>query len=185
MGTYNTSTLDFRHDDSFWNLSIETSRDPQTFTTINMWENNVYLEFMPCGIDVNQIYFWLYNESGLENFDTITYFDQPSDPALINFRKNASLFDLKRVRCHGTWEINSTTIILADGKCGDDDVGQKIVNNTRYSGLWPFPTDALPTVTVALVPGGQSFDWPCLNATYSMAVVTSYWTRAVFMLNKY
>lgn len=177
---------DFRTNDETWMETIRSNHGPHhegdlAMTSMWLYHDQKALGIMPSD-ENNACYISMYDNSSVDRFPMQIY-DGTKDPIeLDNFRTQAHKFRLTRTECHGHWRLSSTATILIEGHC---DIGSmadsKVLQGTSMA---PFAYDILPSI-------GHSYKgfaendpklMPWLNATHAVSVVTSYWSRAVYMI---
>jgi hypothetical protein len=170
----NSSIEAFRNSDGpFFNETIAGTIF-STFGDFNNWA----LGWLPAGSDavygssvIVGHYYWQ------PDFGD-AYINDPSNPQFIQFQTTAFMFNTRRERCAGTWQINRTAIVLLDGSCSGIQT-----NQTKTSTEVPFPLDALPVLNHALQPysGGERNSSSWRVPAFLTSVATSYWARWLFM----
>lgn len=187
IATYNISSDRFTQDDSFW-WDAASQYGLSSVYTYQM-ENDVsymFLGTMVCSKN-HQMYYGIYPSSTISYYSALVSYPTPSeysDPVYDEFRGRAQLYDIRRGRCLGTWDINTTSILLTGGSCDDPEHSSADSSILDRSIMWPYYVDALPP----LVTTYEKFVHPpisrWLNATNVVSIANMYWARAVFMINR-
>jgi hypothetical protein len=98
------------------------------------------------------------------------------------FRENALLFNIRRRKCRGKWNITSSGDVKLDsGNCDDTTaaVNSEFLQDPQ---LWPFWLDTLPVLVHSLGKFAKSRNQsPWLNASYATAAATAWWARSIHM----
>lgn len=98
-----------------------------------MYEGNTRIGMVHSD-DNSQVAFGLYNATDDSSCQDLHYIDDTQDPDIIAFRQNASIYDISRVQCHGTWYINKTSISLLGGSCDlSIKISQDVITRVNYS----------------------------------------------------
>lgn len=180
VARYNASIETYRQkNDPFFNstLNASTSAGDAGFTTFCSFDAFAlgWLPSIPTITDGSYVlvgyYYW-------EPLFWDVYIFNASDPQFIAFQETALMFNIRRERCAGTWQINRTAVVLLEGSCSGI-----LTNQGPVSSEIPFFLDALPVLNYALLPyaghrNGSSWRMPA----FATGVATSYWARWLYML---
>lgn len=174
---------DFRVNDTAWVEALESSmaNTQGGLSAGYLYQNSgKAIGFMPAD-DNNQCFIGIYpNSSVFPGFETLYY--PRRDFAL--FRARALKFNLSRHRCFGTWQVNSTGVVLTGGNC----IPSYTVNSSilQVPNSTPDPYDLLPELHYVFQgfagsDGVEPVDDAWLNVTYATSVATAFWARALYM----
>lgn len=179
---YNTSTEAYRSNDSFWQETMDKSNNPYQRGLSTFHEFNGYaLGFLPGIPSESDGASCLLGHYRSPKVIWNSYITNLSDPYAVAFRAAALMFNTRRERCHGTWKVNSTNIILTNGSCDGVQTSQAPLSSHEYA--TPFPLDALPVLVQALRDYSRvRSQSPWLLPAVTTAVATSYWSRLAYML---
>lgn len=190
------STLDaLRDDENFWKKSFQWSgkaHNYQGLTSLRRgggWQKTAF-GFIPeyqnnSGTGHGSCLLGLYPDAtsplvGFTNYSTY------NDPVVVEFRKHALLFDIRRRKCRAEWQISTQDIRLVSGHCYPNTlavhVDPKVVEN--YA---PPSIDCLPNLWATLswlnvsTHGDGASTWKI--PSYAIAVAISYWSRSAFLMD--
>ncbi|KAJ9660279.1 hypothetical protein H2198_002587 [Neophaeococcomyces mojaviensis] len=130
-----------------------------------------YIESMQKEIGTNET--WRLSASVNANLD---------EPDIISFRKSALMFNIRRQKCKGEWDINHSSVKLVGGDCGDNTtyVDSSVVEDRDQ--LSPFWLDTLPVLVHNIGDFANirsQSQW--LIPSYATDAATAFWVRAAFM----
>ncbi|KAF8847214.1 hypothetical protein BDZ45DRAFT_539676, partial [Acephala macrosclerotiorum] len=182
VARYNTSIESRRNkNDPFFNNTLNDAWGTReqmfsTFFEFNAWALG-WLPSRPTVQDGQYVFVGHYYWFPLFWDDYIT---DPSDPKFAAFQTTALMFNIRRERCAGTWQINRTAVVLLNGSCSGVQTNQEPVATYMET---PFPLDALPVLVHSLTPYSadrNTSSW--ILPAFATSVATSYWSRWLFML---
>jgi hypothetical protein len=180
---YNTSGEIYINNDSFWNYTFSQSGRSNDVGYVNSWElfNGWDLGLILGSVsDIDGTYCFAgnYEDPHQDTYNLATYSDPLSQDSLM-FRSAAFMFNIRRQKCFGTWEITRNNITLLDGWCTPQLMNQ----STFYdNAALPFPLDAMPVLVHSI---GQyapdRLNSPWLIPAFTTSIATTYWSRLVYM----
>lgn len=174
------NSSDFRTNNKTWIDAIETSIKDSLggLSTIYLYQGGgARIGFMPTGAN-DECYFGLYYNSS--DWGGLSHYGNPEEPDFTWFRKRAYKFKLKRARCHGHWQMNSTSIVLVNGDC---DLNQAVDSSIlQGKNMVPVDFDVLPTQQHIFGTYAKNPDSIWLSPSYAISVVTIYWARALYAI---
>ncbi|KAI9717813.1 MAG: hypothetical protein M1812_004542 [Candelaria pacifica] len=108
--------------------------------------------------------------------DWLTTTRDPHDDDSVAFRSAALMFNTRRERCKGTWQITNSNITLIGGYCTGVPTTQDILDDQ------PFAMDAMPVLVHILERyAGVRKESPWLLPTFVVSVANMYWARMVYI----
>lgn len=179
---YNTSGQIYINNDSFWNYTFAQRSDNgegylNSWELFNGWDLGLLLS---SGSDTDGTYCFAGNyEDPAGDTGNLAYYLDPMNHDSLLFRSAAFMFNTRRQKCFGRWEITRNSITLLDGRCTPQLTDQSVFN--KPSAL-PFPLDAMPVLVHSI---GQyatdRLDSPWLIPAFTTGIATTYWARFAFM----
>jgi hypothetical protein len=174
---YNTSGQIYINNDSFWNGTYQLPDNGDNGEGyLNSWElfNGWNLGLLlSSGGDADGTYCFAANYIDPDTSNLAYYPDPMSNDSLL-FRSAASMFNTRRQKCFGIWEITQNNITLSDGQCTPQLTDQSIFN---FGGALPFPLDAMPVLVHSLGQYSEHPDSPWLIPAFATGIATAYWAR--------
>ncbi|KAI9707816.1 MAG: hypothetical protein M1836_000778 [Candelina mexicana] len=178
VARYNTSGKMYIDDDAFWNDTYSNLYgDLNIFHLFNGF--NLGLLFGNWTESDGATCFLGTYEQKVKT-EWLKFANDPQEPDSVGFRSTALMFNTRRERCHGTWEITYNTIYLTNGSCTGVLTAQEVLQDH------PHPLDAMPVQLHALTQ--YSLDrknTPWLLPAFATQVATMYWARFVFIQIKH
>ncbi|KAK3984232.1 hypothetical protein QBC44DRAFT_389030 [Cladorrhinum sp. PSN332] len=165
--------------------------------TIELYQGQgARLGVMHFGSENNKALIALYYNS--KDYGDMFHYTDPFDSESLRFRQRAQMYTLRRARCGGEWQLNSTGIFLQRGSCRDAAGGGAASNGGSEAVLqrqfmMPYAYNVLPTLSQVISGLAASRDsragsgeqrqgdLPWLRATYSVGMAAAYWARGVYM----
>lgn len=175
-----TMAAQFRQNDSYWQETLNDS----ALGLVSYWlaqDVQTKIGMLPV---VNQSFCWIAVYKGGPSTDSM-YSKSLNDTDAAYFRTTAELFGLRRQQCQATWEINASSMRLLSGLCERGSAVHVSANQESVQGpsSGPFAVSGSPSLPhifwkfVVRRP-----DSPWLMPTYAVTVATSYWARALYMI---
>lgn len=177
---------DFRTNNDTWTRAVSSSSDPSSVGDFGLYSMFAFEGLMALGLmpsdDNNACFISLYNTSSSYELPVRRY-DKTNEEELERFRASAFKFKISRAKCRGHWQITTAGMALIDGDCDKDSFAESAV--LQGQSMTPFAYDILPSASHSYrgFARGDPALMPWLNATHAVSVVTSYWSRAVYMIH--
>lgn len=180
VARYNASIESHRNkNDPFFNNTLEGAWDTggptfSTFFEFNAWA----LGWLPGKLTVQDGQYVLVGHYYWYPLFWDDYSTNLSNPKFVAFQTTALMFNIRRERCAGTWQINRTAVVLLNGSCTGVQTNQTATYNET-----PFPLDVLPVLAHSLRPYSDvrnTSSW--ILPAFATSVATSYWSRWLYML---
>ncbi|CZR69579.1 uncharacterized protein PAC_19479 [Phialocephala subalpina] len=182
VARYNSSVETLRNkSDPFFNNTLKAANAGgqkfATFFEFNAWA----LGWLPGKPTVQDGHFVLVGHYFWNDIFWDDYISNPADPKFISFQSKARMFNMRRERCAGTWQINRTAVVLLNGFCSGIPTNQTAIASFQEI---PFPLDTLPVLAHSIESySADRKKSPWLLPAFATSVATSYWARWLFMLS--
>jgi hypothetical protein len=182
VATRNSASADsLRINDTYWQTALNASERGLT----SYWlarDANTYIGMLPVASEASC---WMAVYKGGPISQSM-YSKSISEANVIGFRQTAELFRLHRLLCYATWQISATGMRLLSGQCDERSEGKVsqagLVDPIQRNLLTPSPSSSLPHVFWSFVDQRPNSPW--LMPTYAVSIVTSYWARALYMVEE-
>ena len=181
VSRYNT-TFEFRNNTNFWdyafgNNSLYSSalNDP-ALNSIGFLSGSASTDGTYCLVG-------FYN-SGQQSggLGGISSSNNSTSPDSSLFRSSAMMFNIRREKCSGTWQVNHTTVSLIDGACDGELTDQSVFSEVNAEPYW---LDFLPVWDQTLVNYASSRrQSPWLIPAFTTSVATCYWARIAYLMRR-
>lgn len=175
--TLNTSIAQYRDNDNFWEESFYQAYDfggLSSFELYNEYDLGVLVGY---GSELVGPYclagFYSGSVNGASNFFNVNDTDSQI------FRSSALMFNTRRQRCAGRWEVTRTNVRLLNGSCSGVETNQSVFWNSI-----PFYLDAMPVMVHALTryaPTAPRNSSQWLMPAFTINIAAMYWGRMTFM----
>ena len=179
VATFNQSTKSLRVDDDFMNETLPL-KDLHSFSLFDTENEFAALPGIPQ--DTDGVYYLLGSFPLNGQGPALSNVGLDDQTRFKPFRENALLFNIRRRKCWGKWNITSSGGIKLDsGSCNDTTAVVKS-EFLRHDRLWPFWLDTLPVLVHSLGKFAKSRNQsPWLRSSYATAAVTAWWARSIHM----
>ena len=143
VATYNRSTETLRASDDFWNTTMDLVH-LHSFSLFDRMNEFSALVGWPQVVEGACYLLGSYPVSGGQGPD-LTDVDSTENKRYISFRNSALMFNLRRQKCKGEWNVNRSSIRLASRDCGTSPtyVDSTVLQDIQ---LRPFWLDTLPVL---------------------------------------
>ena len=172
VSTFNRGFEELRADDSFWETTL--SWDPLHSFTIY---DGAHDFGATAGFSYDHGYYLL-GPYSQHNGEAVSIHGDIEDEAITAFRRTALMFNIRRQKCRGKWNIDRNSITLVEGDCGTSAT----YVNSSVAEVIPFWLDAMPVLVHSLHGLGVSRNHSQWHVpSFAMSSVTAFWARAAFM----
>jgi hypothetical protein len=179
---YNASSEIYINNDSFWNYTFD-QRGSNGVGYLNSWQmfNGWDIGLLLGSVsDTDGTYCFAGNyEDPRGDTSNLADYPDPMSQDSLMFRSAAFMFNTRRQKCFGRWEITRNNITLLGGRCTPQLMNQSIFND---SSAQPFPLDPMPVLVHSI---GQyapdRLNSPWLVPAFATSIATTYWSRLVYM----
>lgn len=179
VGTYNRSTATLKANDDFWNQT----RKPGPLHSFSLFDTmNEFSALMGLPQDTDGAYYLLgsYPVSGGQG-PQLSDVSSIDDERFSSFRNSSLMFNIRRQKCKGEWNIDRSGVKLISGDCGTNPtyVDSSVLRDVQ---LEPFWLDTIPVLVHSIGAFANSRNqshW--LMPSFATGAVTAFWARAAFM----